>query len=102
MKWHNLTAILYRYPFYHSTLEFWLRCQCQHITPSTYKYVRLLFPYILNNGAFSVDNYEFALHCLSGSIGYGCFVVSLLAARSLRRSLARISTILYYSSEVSF
>ena len=43
MKGHKFTAILYKYPFYYSTLEFWLRSQCQHITPSTYKYVLLLF-----------------------------------------------------------
>ena len=39
----QLYTILYRYPFYHSTLEFWLRSQCQEIIPSTYKYVLLLF-----------------------------------------------------------
>ena len=33
MKGHNfITATLRRYPFYHSTLEFWLRSQCQQIT----------------------------------------------------------------------
>ena len=45
MKGHNFTSILYRYIFYHSTLEFWLRSQCQQITPSTYKYVLLPVSY---------------------------------------------------------
>ena len=54
MKGHNFTSILYRYIFYHSTLEFWLRSQCQQITPSTYKYVLLLFSLNSNNGAVRI------------------------------------------------
>ena len=54
MKGHNFASILYRYIFYHSTLEFWLRSQCQQITPSTYKYVLLLFSLNSNNGAVRI------------------------------------------------
>ena len=54
MKGHNFASILYRYIFYHTTLEFWLRSQCQQITPSTYKYVLLLFSLNSNNGAFRI------------------------------------------------